>query len=77
MSKASQAKALLEYLQTHDKVTQLDALSALGIMRLGARVWDLKKAGYEIRTDKVKVPTRDGSAIVAGYTLVSAEEVAG
>ena len=77
MSKTSQSMALLNYLEKHDKVTHLDTLSDLGIMRLSARIYDLRKAGYEIRTDKVKVQTRDGSAIVAGYTLVGAEEVAG
>lgn len=71
--KNSQSSDLLNYLQTHNKVTQYDTLSALGIMRLSARVFDLRKAGYEIRTDKVKVPTRAGSTTVAGYTLVSAE----
>ena len=75
MSKASQASKLIEYMEKHDNVTALDALSALGIMRLGARIYDLRRAGYEIKTTSVRVPTREGSAVVAGYSLVSAEEV--
>ena len=75
MSKASQASKLLNYLEKHDKVTQLDTLSDLGIQRLSARIYDLRRAGYEIKTENVRVPTREGSAVVAGYSLVSAEEV--
>lgn len=39
-----------------DGVTALDALDTIGSFRLGARVWELKAAGYEIETDLITTP---------------------
>jgi len=53
-------------------LTPLDAQRELGVMRLGARVYELRRAPYRcvIHTNMVKVPTRHGSARVAEYVLV-------
>lgn len=51
-------------------VTPLDAMIELGIMRLAARIADLKAAGHEIRTETVEVATRlGGTARVAQYSV--------
>ena len=62
----SQAKRILEYLKAGNGITPMDALDLFGCFRLGARIADLKKRGYEIITEKVKV---DGGKYVARYHL--------
>lgn len=47
-------------------VTPLDALASLGSFRLGARIWELKAAGYTIDTRLVTMPS---GARVARYVL--------
>ena len=62
----SQANAILEYLQDGNSITPMDALNLCGCFRLSARIADLKKRGYDIVTEKVKV---DGGKYVARYHL--------
>lgn len=47
-------------------VTQLDALHTIGSFRLGARILELRQAGYAIRTDWIE--TYSGKR-VAKYVL--------
>lgn len=49
-------------------LTPLQAVR-MGIMRLSARVYDLREEGQNIVARLVTVPTRDGTARVAEYTL--------
>ncbi len=46
--KKSQNERILKYLQGGHLLTPLAALHRFGCLRLGARVWDLKKEGYKI-----------------------------
>lgn len=62
----SQANAILQYLQNGNGITPMDALNLCGCFRLSARIADLKKRGYDIVTEKVKV---DGGKYVARYHL--------
>ena len=62
----SQANAILKYLQDGNGITPMDALNLCGCFRLSARIADLKKRGYDIVTEKVKV---DGGKYVARYHL--------
>lgn len=49
--KATQCQKILEYLQTHEEgITPIDALNEFGCFRLGARISDLRKQGYNIST---------------------------
>lgn len=52
-------------------ITQLEALTELGIMRLGARIHDLKAEGAEITSEMVEVATLTPgeSARVARYRI--------
>jgi len=52
-------------------LTPLDALGSCGTFRLGARVWELKEAGYDVRSDLVRMPS---GKRVARYTLVETEQ---
>lgn len=51
----TQAAKILEYLQSGHRITPLDALRLFGCFRLGARVWDLRKEGYNIASVTKKV----------------------
>lgn len=45
----SQNNEVLIYLQKHGSITPMDALREFGCFRLGARIWDLKQQGQDIR----------------------------
>ena len=63
---ASQAKAILKYLQRGLTLTAKQAWKIFGCARLAARVYDLICMGYDIGKRMVKVK---GGAIVARYFL--------
>ena len=46
----TQCKKILKYMKVHGSITPLEALSSCGCMRLAARISDLKKAGFDIKT---------------------------
>lgn len=62
----SQASAILQHLKEGKGITPIDALNLFGCFRLGARIADLKKMGYEIVTERIKV---EGGKYVARYHL--------
>ena len=65
----TQSDALLRYLQRHGRISDMEALTELGIRRVAARVFDLRKQGWCIRTERMKVITRRGEAFVADYII--------
>ena len=68
--KTTQCDRLLQYLMAHGTITPLEAWTLLGIYRLGARIWDLKKHGYKISTKTVPVLNQFGECChVAMYVL--------
>ena len=66
MTKDSQCKKILDFLKEGNGITPIDALNLFGCFRLGARIADIKKMGYNIVTEMVKVG--DGKR-VAKYHL--------
>lgn len=56
----TQCKRIVAYLQSHYSITALEAMNELGIFRLGARIWDLKKQGYPIQSGWRDVRNRFG-----------------
>ena len=44
----SQTEMILGHLQAHGTITPIEAMESYGCMRLGARIWDLRKAGHTI-----------------------------
>lgn len=62
----SQADAILAYLKSGNGITPIDALNLCGCFRLSARIADLRKKGYDIVSEKIKV---DGGKYVARYHL--------
>lgn len=51
----TQAEMILADLQAGKRITPMDALRDYGCFRLGARIWDLKQAGHDIRMVLVMV----------------------
>ena len=46
----AQTEKILAYMKGGGSLTGLEALQLFGCMRLGARVYDLKKRGFDIRS---------------------------
>lgn len=54
-------------------ITQLEALSDLGCMRLASRITDLRKEGYVIESSRDKVKNRYGeTCYIKRYRLAEA-----
>ena len=66
----TQCERILRHLEDYGSLTQLEAVQEYGILRLSARIWDLRKAGHEIRQEMVTGRNRYGEKTVyASYTL--------
>ncbi|AIL33108.1 helix-turn-helix domain-containing protein [Basilea psittacipulmonis] len=62
----AQAEQILEFLKKGNPITPIDALNLFGCFRLGARIFDLRREGYNIVTEIVE----DGEKHYARYRLV-------
>lgn len=56
----TQKDLILQHLQEHGKITDLEAYKLYAIRRLGARIWDLRADGHKIRTKNTKEKNRFG-----------------
>lgn len=71
----SQCKRVLQHLQAYGSITPLEAMQEYGIMRLGARIYDLKKMGYSIDSSRETGENRYGESIsYARYSLAEKEK---
>lgn len=68
--KKSQKEQILAHIEKYGSITPLEAQQFYGCMRLGTRIWDLRRDGYDIVSEIVEVPTKnDGKARVAQYRM--------
>lgn len=66
----TQALRILGYMQEFGSITQYEALTDLGCMRLASRISELRLNGYAINKRMIKVKNRYGeSCSVAQYSL--------
>lgn len=66
----TQTQRILKHLETVGSITPREALDLFGCMRLGARIWDLKRAGYPIMKTMECRKNRNGERVTyARYTL--------
>ncbi|MEK9909147.1 MAG: helix-turn-helix domain-containing protein [Candidatus Thalassarchaeaceae archaeon] len=65
----TQNEMILKHLQEGHSLTPKEALKKFGVMRLAARINNLRAAGHSIKTDIIVVPTQEGIANVAKYSL--------
>jgi len=66
----SQNTAILNYLQSGHSITPVDALNKFGCFRLGARIYELRKRGFDISSARTELPN---GKIIASYSLKKAE----
>lgn len=48
----TQVDRILRHLRDYGSITPVDALREYGCMRLGARIYDLKRQGYDIISER-------------------------
>ena len=74
MNKMTQCEKIVKYMQEAGGITARYAMY-LGCMRLASRIHDLKKKGYVISSEMIKVKNMDGSeTYVAHYKIESEPE---
>lgn len=72
--KATQAERVLDYINEFGSITQIEALSDLGVMRLASRISDLKKLGYPITSNVEAVKNRYGeNCYIKRYSMQGGE----
>jgi hypothetical protein len=59
----TQNERILEYMEKFGSITQLQALSDLGVMRLASRISDLRRLGYPIVSEIETVTNRFGEKV--------------
>lgn len=66
-----QAERVLKYMRDFGSITQLEAIRDISCMRLGARIFDLKREGYAIKKKTETSKNRYGEdTSYARYRLV-------
>jgi hypothetical protein len=67
----SQNKRIRKHLEAGRSLTPLDGLYQFGTMRLGARIYDLRKQGLRIKVETIEIVSAcvSGKKRVARYTL--------
>lgn len=67
----TQAERVLKYMRAFGSITQLEAIRDISCMRLGARIFDLKREGYAIKKETETSKNRYGEdTSYARYRLV-------
>ena len=70
MGKISQCDKIVAYMQKYGTITQLQAYVDIGCVRLPSRIYDLKRKGYAIRREMIKVKNREDEYVpIARYSL--------
>lgn len=71
---SKQQERVLQYMRDFGSITAAEAMRDLGVMRLAAVVFDLKKAGVNIKTTTASAKNRYGEAVhFARYMVVQNE----
>lgn len=67
---------IIEYMKKNNGITARDAYTHFGILRLSARIKELRELGYNISTIMVEGTNRFGEPVRYGlYKLVDWEEI--
>ena len=74
-SNPTQNERIIKYMLDFGSITQLEALSDLGVMRLASRISDLRKQGYSIISKREAVKNRyEETCYIKRYSLEIYEE---
>lgn len=63
MAKQSQRDLILQYLESGNSITQMEAIEMFGCTRLAARINELRDAGYPIKSKMISSKSRYGVPI--------------
>ena len=70
-SRPTQVDRVLGYLDRFGAITTWDAFRDLGITRLSARIFEIKRRGYQVKTERITDTNRFGEPVhYLKYTLV-------
>lgn len=70
MDRKTQEEMIVDYIRENGSITPQEAMNALGIMRLSARIYDLRHHGYEVKTVSATEKNRYGvPCTFARYSL--------
>lgn len=72
--KMTQTDRVLEFMRQHGSISQQEAINAFSCYRLAAKIFDLRKDGYTIKTEKVPFSNGYTSGFYAVYKLIEADE---
>jgi len=71
MNRPTQMSEILAYMQAGHKITSMTAIDMFGATRLSAIIFDLRKAGYNIKTHDIVSKNRYGKIVTfAEYELI-------
>jgi len=73
----TQCDKTLEYMKSKGGITPIDALSEFGCFSLAQRIYDLKKRGYSIITERINKDGMFGKVSFAKYRLNNAGDANG
>lgn len=62
----TQEELVLEYLQEHKEITSWEAFMRFGITRISAKIFNLRKKGYDISTNYLTKKNRYGVTVTYG-----------
>lgn len=68
----SQCETILRHMMIYGQITTMDAFGDYGITRLSGRIWDLRKAGYNITSVNAVGRNRHGDPV--HYTIYRLEQ---
>ena len=58
-----QREIVLKYLQKYGAITPVEAINELGVTRLGARIYELRNRGYDIRSEEAPIKNQFGKVM--------------
>lgn len=68
----TQTDMVLRYMQETGSITPWEAMREFGCMRLGARIYDLKRRGVAVRTELITEQNRFGKRVqFAKYSVIA------
>ena len=70
----TQTQMILNHLKSFGSITPRDALDLYGCMRLGARIYDLRKAGHSISKSNETKPNRFGETTTYARYMLEVNE---
>lgn len=70
-TRPTQVTRIVKYIEDFGSITQLQALADIGVMRLPARIAEMRSSGYPIKTEMIPFTNRYGEkGRIAKYSFI-------